>query len=72
MLFVLVRDLVLNVTPGTWGAEWEESNKSLPFVTICWYYCISVAHFAVRIMIIVSILCALMDVVCNPQHDYDR
>lgn len=29
LLFVMVRKLlVLNVTPGTWGAEWEESNKS--------------------------------------------
>lgn len=32
MLFVMVRMLVLNVTLGRWGAEWEESNKSLPLV----------------------------------------
>ena len=42
LLFVMVRKLlVLNVTPGTRGAEWEESNKSLPMVVICWYYRIS-------------------------------
>jgi len=42
LLFVMVRMLlVLNVTPGTWGAEWEESNKSLPLV-VMWHKCIMV------------------------------
>ena len=42
LLFVMVRKLlVLNVTPGTWGAEWEESNKSLPLV-VMWHKCIMV------------------------------